>query len=43
MWKITYLDDDLRILRAKRESDTDEDAFIFVLRRAESEQFTLGE
>eukprot|EP00959_Pyramimonas_sp_CCMP1952_P034582 724986-Pyramimonas_sp.AAC.2 len=43
LWKITYLDDDLRIMRAKKENDPDEEAFIFVLRRAEDERFALGQ
>ena len=43
LWRITYLDESLRIMRAKKEGDADEDAFIFVLRRAEEERFALGQ
>uniref|UniRef100_A0A7S0NAH0 Plastid lipid-associated protein/fibrillin conserved domain-containing protein n=1 Tax=Pyramimonas obovata TaxID=1411642 RepID=A0A7S0NAH0_9CHLO len=43
LWRITYLDDDLRIMRAKKEDDPDEGAFIFVLRRSEAERFALGQ
>jgi hypothetical protein len=42
LWKITYLDDSLRVLRAKKEDDPDEKAFIFVLKRAEGDRFSLG-
>ena len=34
LWKITYLDDEFRILRARRENAPESDAFIFILRKS---------
>ncbi len=36
LWKITYLDDNLRVLRARRLEAPEKDSFIFVLRRVEN-------
>lgn len=36
LWKITYLDDDFRVLRARRPESPESDAFIFVFERDES-------
>ena len=33
LWEITYLDEDLRIMRAKNAKDTNTESFIFVLER----------
>lgn len=37
LWKITYLDDELRILRARRPETAESESFIFILIR-EKEQ-----
>lgn len=43
LWKVTFLDDDIRVLRAKKEDASDEESFIFVMERSEPERFVLGE
>jgi hypothetical protein len=39
-WKITFLDDDFRILRARRPEVSKDDAFIFIFARDEKARNT---
>eukprot|EP00981_Chlorochromonas_danica_P007079 scaffold1551_cov164-Ochromonas_danica.AAC.7 len=41
LWKITYLDDDFRILRARRPETSEDKAYIFILRRDEPNRFQV--
>eukprot|EP00854_Cymbomonas_tetramitiformis_P022477 gene22477-27125_t len=41
LWKVTFLDEDIRVLRAKKEDASDEESFIFVMERSEPERFVL--
>lgn len=41
IWKITYLDKDLRIMRAGRPESTESEYFLFILRRDEESRFQL--
>lgn len=36
LWEITYLDEDLRIMRARRVEKESKESFIFILKRDES-------
>lgn len=39
IWKITYLDDDLRVMRAGRPENMESEYFLFILRRDEETRF----
>jgi hypothetical protein len=39
LWEIVYLDDDLRILRARRPETDSEEAFIFITKRDEDARY----
>ena len=41
IWKITYLDDDLRIMRAGRPDNVESEYFLFILRRNEESRFKV--
>eukprot|EP01031_Cornospumella_fuschlensis_P036228 gene36228-43945_t len=42
LWKITYLDDDFRIMRARRPETREEDAYIFILKRDDGSRFDVN-
>lgn len=41
LWKITYLDEDFRIMRARRPETSEDKSFIFILRRDEQSRFDI--
>lgn len=42
LWEHVYLDDEFRILYARRQEDTSTRGFIYVMRRADNERFETG-
>ena len=42
LWEHVYVDDDIRILYARRKEDTESRGFVYVMQRADEERFETG-